>query len=72
MLGRVALNFFQQSPLLAFPLIALGLFMLVFFVITLRTLFAQKTRYDGVACMPLESNTQVVSHASCGQEGARE
>lgn len=55
MLGRVALSFFQQSPMLAFPLVALALFMLVFFVITLRTVLTQKSQYDGIARLPLES-----------------
>ncbi len=58
MLSLVAMDFFQKSPLLAFPLVALALFMLVFFVITVRTVLTQKTRYEGVARLPLEAQSQ--------------
>jgi hypothetical protein len=47
------MDFFQKSPVLAFPLIALGLFMLIFFVITLKTVMTQKSRYEALARLPL-------------------
>lgn len=43
MLSLVALDFFQKSPLLAFPLIALGLFMLAFFSLRCEP-YSQTTR----------------------------
>lgn len=55
MLSLVAMDFFQKSPMLAFPLLALALFMLVFFVVTLRTVLTQKSQYDHMARLPLEA-----------------
>ncbi len=67
MLSLVALDFFQKSPMLVFPLLALALFMLVFFVVTVRTVLTQKSRYEAVARLPLE-NQSSASH----QEVVRE
>jgi hypothetical protein len=55
MLGFMAMDYFRQSPLLAYPLLALAIFMLVFFVVTVRTVLTQKSRYDAVAQLPLQA-----------------
>jgi hypothetical protein len=54
MLSLVAMDYFRQNPLLAFPLAALAIFMGVFFVVTLRTVLTSKSRYASVASLPLE------------------
>jgi hypothetical protein len=54
MLSFMASEYFHHSPLLVYPLVALALFMLVFFLVTLRTVLTNKHRYEGLAAMPLE------------------
>ncbi len=61
MLSLVALEFFQKSPLLLFPLVALGLFMFVFVFITLRTVLTDHSRYDALSRLPLESSPHSVN-----------
>jgi hypothetical protein len=53
MLSVIALDYFRQSPVLAFPLLALAIFMLVFFFVTVRTVLTQKTRWEAVSRLPL-------------------
>jgi len=55
MLSLIASDFFQKSPVLLFPLIALGLFMLVFFVVTVRTVMTKKAEFDRLAMLPLQA-----------------
>jgi len=57
MLSLIASDFFQKSPMLVFPLLALALFMLVFFVVTVRTVLTNKSRYESVARLPLENQS---------------
>lgn len=52
MLGFMSLEFFRQSPLLAFPLAALLIFMAVFVVITVRAVLGGK--WESVAQLPLD------------------
>jgi len=49
----MVMDYFAQSPMLWFPLLALGLFMLVFVLVTLRAFATSKSRYDAVASLPL-------------------
>lgn len=58
MLGWFASDYFSQSPVLIFPLVALGLFMTVFMVVSLRALFARKPNLDRLAQLPLESDDE--------------
>ena len=53
MLGFMAMDYFRHSPMLAYPLAALAIFMLVFFVVTLRTVLRSKSGYDSMALLPL-------------------
>ncbi len=46
-------EFFLASPLLAFPLLALGLFMVVFVTVTVTTLMKRAESYARVADLPL-------------------
>ena len=55
MLGFMALDFFRQSPMLILPMVALAIFMLVFFAVTLRTLLTEQRNYEAIARLPLEA-----------------
>ena len=61
MLSFIAMDYFRQSPVLAFPLIAMAIFMLVFFAITLRAVLTNKAQYERVARLPLERDDGKVS-----------
>ena len=54
MLGFMSLEFFRRSPLLAYPLAALVIFMAVFLIVTVRALLSQKTRWETVSQLPLD------------------
>ena len=54
MLGFMAMDYFRNSPLMAFPLLALAIFMGVFFLMTLRAVLTQKSRWEAVSRLPLE------------------
>lgn len=56
-MGFMAIEYFRHSPLLAFPLIALAVFMLVFAIVTVRTLLTKQTRWDEAARLPLWEET---------------
>ena len=54
MLSFMAMDYFQKSPVMAFPLIALAIFMGVFFLVTLRAVLTKKSRWESIARLPLE------------------
>lgn len=58
MLSWFASDYFSQSPVLIFPIVALGLFMTVFMVMSLRAIFARKPALDRMAQLPLESDDE--------------
>lgn len=58
MLGFMSLEFFRHSPLLAYPLAALMIFMLVFLVVTARAVLTRTTRWDDVSRLPLEESAR--------------
>lgn len=51
-------EFFARSPVLVFPLIALGIFFVVFVAITLRVMLTQREESDAAARLPLEATPQ--------------
>jgi len=55
MMSFMAMDYFRRSPMLILPLVALALFMLVFFIVTVRTLLTKKRSFDALARLPLES-----------------
>ena len=57
MLSYMAVQFFRESPLLAYPLFALAAFFLVFFAWVLRTALANAARYEALARLPLDEST---------------
>lgn len=54
MMRLLTQEFFAQSPVLLFPLVALCLFMGVFTVVALRTFLTRKEAFDPMANLPLE------------------
>jgi hypothetical protein len=58
MLSYMAMSFFRTSPLLAYPLAALAIFMGVFFVIALRTYARQAASYEHLQRLPLEDGAE--------------
>jgi uncharacterized membrane protein (DUF485 family) len=58
MLGWFASDFFARSPVLIFPLVALGLFMTVFVLATVRALMANREHLDRMSRLPLEAGDE--------------
>jgi hypothetical protein len=58
MLGFMAMDYFRQSPLLFYPLVALAIFMGVFLGVALRTVLSVKHGYDALAALPLSDDEQ--------------
>jgi len=58
MLSFMAMDYFRQSPMLAMPILALAIFMLVFLVVTVRALVTKSARFDAVARLPLEQEAR--------------
>lgn len=58
MLSWFASDFFAQSPVLAYPVAALGIFMTLFVTVSLRALFQSKEEVDRLARMPLENDDE--------------
>lgn len=56
MLGWFASDFFARSPVLIYPVIALGLFMTVFISVSLKALFLKKSEVDRLAQLPLSED----------------
>jgi hypothetical protein len=58
MMRAMSAEFFSRSPLLIFPLIALGIFMAVFLCITARTLLTRRDELQRMAELPLTEEKQ--------------
>jgi hypothetical protein len=63
MLSQLSADYFARSPVLAFPVAALGLFLLVFIGVSLRALLRERTELDRMAQLPLQD-----SHPDTHQE----
>ena len=59
MLSYMAVKFFRESPLLAYPLFALACFVSVYCAWLLRTALQVAARYEAVARLPLEDGRSV-------------
>lgn len=55
MLGYMAVQFFRESPLLAYPLFALACFVSVYCAWVLRTALASGAQYEAIARLPLDA-----------------
>lgn len=49
----MSMEFFARSPVLLFPVIALGVFIALFVFISLRTALTERTELDAAARLPL-------------------
>ena len=67
-MGFMAMDYFRQSPLLAMPVIALVIFMLVFLAVSLRALLTQKSRWDAAAQLPLSDGRRADEREENGHE----
>jgi hypothetical protein len=56
MLSYMAVQFFRESPLLAYPLFALACFASVYFAWLLRTALVSATHYEALARLPLDAD----------------
>ncbi len=54
MLGRYAAEFFEKSPALIFPLVALGIFVTVFVVLSIRAVRMDRAQTSDLAQLPFE------------------
>ena len=54
MLSWMATDFFAQSPMLLAPVAALGIFMVVFTGLTVRTLLTKPADLEAIARLPLD------------------
>lgn len=55
MLSYMAVQFFRESPLLAYPLFALASFFMVYLAWMLKTALAGAARYEQLARLPLDN-----------------
>ncbi|MGD8862276.1 MAG: hypothetical protein PVI30_19850 [Myxococcales bacterium] len=59
MLSWISGDFFAQSPVLVYPMIAMAIFMLVFTGAALRAFLTPRSTLDELARMPLEDEGEV-------------
>jgi hypothetical protein len=68
MLSQLSADYFARSPVLAFPIAALGLFLLVFIGVSLRALLRERSELDRMALLPLQDTTPE-THQEASQHG---
>lgn len=56
MLGWISSEFFARSPVLIFPLIALGIFMTVYITAAVRIMRTDKSKLDELAALPFDDS----------------
>jgi hypothetical protein len=61
MLGQFSADYFARSPLLAYPVIALAIFLVVFVVVSVRALRSRPEEVERMAALPL-SDSEVSGH----------
>jgi hypothetical protein len=63
MLSQLSADYFARSPVLAYPIAALGLFLLVFIAASLRALLRARSDMDQMAQLPLlDAEREVKRH----------
>jgi hypothetical protein len=63
MLSQLSADYFARSPVLAYPILALGLFLLVFIVVSLRAALRAPSEIERMAQLPLhDSEREVERH----------
>jgi hypothetical protein len=61
MLSQLAAEYFARSPLLILPAIALGIFFVVFILVSLRALLARSDDMQRMAALPI-ADVEVKRH----------
>ena len=56
MLSQLSSDFFARSPLLAWPVLALGIFMCVFVTVSLRALLSRRDEMQRMAELPIRDS----------------
>lgn len=56
MLSQLSAEFFARSPMLAWPVFALGVFMLVFVSVSLRALLGRREHMQRMAALPVDDS----------------
>ncbi len=64
-------EFFARSPVLIFPLIALGIFFVLFVAIALRVMLTQREESDAAARLPLDLQPRAQSTLRDSKHGDR-
>jgi hypothetical protein len=63
MLSQLSADYFARSPVLAYPIAALGLFLLVFIAVSLRAVLRTRSDMDRMAQLPLlDAEPEVERH----------
>ena len=62
MLRQLSADYFARSPLLAYPVIALAIFLVVFVVVSVRALRSRREDVERMAALPLLSDSEVSGH----------
>ena len=62
MLSQLAADYFARSPVLAYPIAALALFMTVFIVVSVRAFRSRRSELDEMAALPLQDSKEVEHH----------
>ncbi len=58
-MSRLAAEFFERSPVLLYPLLALALFFIVFLVVIVSVMRMKKSKADEYARIPLQKESEV-------------
>lgn len=61
MLRQLSADYFARSPLLAYPVIALAIFLVVFVVVSVRALRSRREEVERMAALPL-TDSEVTEH----------
>ena len=61
MFSQYCADYFARSPVLAYPMLALGIFIVVFVSVSIRALLQARTEVDHMASLPL-SDTEDKRH----------
>jgi hypothetical protein len=67
-MGRLAHELFVNSPLVVFPMFALGLFMIVFVVVVVRAFSQPMSEHNRHAALPLHDDGEVLSKPEAAQK----
>jgi len=59
MISELARDFFQNNPTIAGPLVAIGIFVVIFTIATIRAMKADKSYIAHMSHLPLDGDSEV-------------